>query len=108
MQTTLDRVQVEILEMMKESNPDVYIFHFPHIGTGVCVAIKQTGLDTAKFAVTIASLSETLYRYDVAEYTVLNRWENMETLPCGMGANWSENKINRLGEKARRIARAIM
>jgi hypothetical protein len=105
LQTTLDRVQTSLLELLREDYKDVNIFHFPHIG--ICVAIKQTGVDTAKFAVSIASVSETLYRYDVAEYVVLRRWEDMETLPCNISGNWSESTINRLGYKAKSIARAI-
>lgn len=105
LQTTLDRVQTSLLEFLREDYKDVNIFHFPNIG--ICVAIKQTGVDTAKFAVSIASVSETLYRYDVAEYVVLRRWEDMETLPCNISGYWSENTINRLGYKAKSIAQAI-
>ena len=105
LQTTLNRAQVNMLEMLREDYHNVNIFHFPNMG--ICVAIKQTGIETAKFAVSIASVEETLYRYDVAEYVVLRRWENMETMPCVISGNWSENTINRLGHKAKSIARAI-
>ena len=107
-QTRLDKLQRELLDMMKEDNSKVEIFHFPSVGCGVCVAIKQTGIDTAKFAVSLSSPEENTYRYDVAEYVVLNRWENMEVLPCFVGAIMGpENRRNVLGRRAYDIAVAL-
>ncbi len=104
-QTVLNETEQEILQDMKLDYSDVSIFHFPLLG--VCVGIKQTGIDTGKFAVSVASVEESLYRYDVAEYLVLDRWSSMQVLPCNIGGHWSETIINRLGAKARDIAKAI-
>lgn len=104
-QTVLNDAELDILQDMRADYPDVVIFHFPMLG--VCVGIKQTGIDIGKFAVSLASVEESLYRYDVAEYLVLGRWESMQVLPCNIGGHWSENIVNRLGAKARDIAKAI-
>ena len=108
MQTRLDKAQVELLDMMREDNSKVEIFHFPSVGCGVCVAIKQTGIDTAKFSVSMSSPEENTYRYDVAEYVALNRWEGGEVLPCFVGAIMGpENRRNVLGKRAYQIANAL-
>ncbi|NDD26610.1 MAG: hypothetical protein EB103_07110 [Actinobacteria bacterium] len=104
-QTVLNDTELDILQDMRADYSDVVIFHFPQVG--VCVGIKQTGVDTGKFALSLASVEESLYRYDVAEYLVLDRWASMQVLPCNIGGHWSENIVNRLGAKARDIAKAI-
>ena len=106
-QTRLDSQQTELLNMMLEDNSGVSIFHFPTVGTGICVVIKQTGIETAKFAVSIASPEERVYRYDVAEYNALTRWEGGEVMPCNIQPTYRESMVTILGQKAYDIAEAI-
>lgn len=106
-QTRLDSQQTEILELMREYITGVSVFHFPTVGTGICVIIKQTGIDTAKFAVSIASCEERVYRYDVAEYVAFTRWDNEMVMPCNIYHSGFETPINTLGKKAYDIACAL-
>ena len=106
-QTRLTESQTRDLELLEQSFPEVLIFHFPEIGTGVCVGIKITGVGNAQFAVSIASETEILYRYDVAEYHVLHRFNWGETLPMQFSSNWKEKDFNTLGDSARNIAHSI-
>lgn len=109
-QTRLDMDQMEILQDMQKQyqQEGVKVYHFPTLGTGVCVAIKQTGIETAKFAVSIASCEESVYRYDVAEYVVFGRWDSLEVLPCNIEPWTGENARDTLGEKAYDIATALV
>lgn len=107
-QTRLNSDQAELLDMMLEDNPVVSIFHFPTVGTGICVVIKQTGIETAKFAVSIASSEERVYRYDVAEYNALTRWESGIVLPCNIRQTWPRESMHTLlGQKAYDIASTL-
>lgn len=106
-QTYLTEHQCRHLEYMGKKFQDVLIFHFPEIGTGVCVGIRITGMGNAQFAVSIASETESLYRYDVAEYHILLRFVNFVTLPMQFSGNWKENNVNILGDAARQIAHSI-
>lgn len=107
-QTRLDQYQKQLLEYLWEDYKDVFLFHFPTVGTGVCVAIKQTGIDTAKFAVSIASPEERVYRYDVAEYVALNRWAEDMVMPCSIPTRYfGESASTILGQKAFDIATAV-
>lgn len=108
-QTRLTMDQMEILQDMQKQyeQEGVKVFHFPTLGTGVCVAIKQTGIDTAKFAISIASCEESVYRYDVAEYVVFGRWDSLEVLPCNIKTWTGEYPRDILGEKAYVIALAV-
>ena len=107
-QTRLTENQSLHLEILEMEFHDVLIFHFPEIGTGVCVGIKITGVGNAQFAVSIASETETLYRYDVAEYHVLRRFSNDMVLPMQFSSNWKEKDFNTLGDCARSIAHSIV
>ena len=107
-QTKLNEGESQVLEYLREDYKDVSLFHFPTVGTGVCVAIKQTGFDTAKFAVSIASCEERVYRYDVAEYVALNRWALDTVLPCTIPTRYFGESISTiLGQKAYDIAQAV-
>lgn len=106
-QTRLDSDQAELLNMMLEDNSGVSIFHFPTVGSGICVVIKQTGVETAKFAVSIASPEEMVYRYDVAEYNALTRWESGIVMPCNLYPRHRESMYTILGQKAYDIASAL-
>lgn len=107
-QTKLNEYQLQALKYLREDYKDVSLFHFITVGTGVCVAIKQTGVETAKFAVSIASCEEKVYRYDVAEYVALRRWEEDMVLPCNTAAGYSRESISTiLGQKAYDIAQAV-
>jgi len=107
-QTRLTEYRTRYLEVLEQAFPDVFIYHFPEIGTGVCVGIKITGIGNAEFAVSIASETEILYRYDVAEYHVLRRFSNDMVLPMQYSRDWKENTFNTLGECARSIAHSIV
>lgn len=106
-QTYLTERQAKHLEFLEWKFPEVLIFHFPEIGTGVCVGIRVTGVGNAQFAVSIASETESLYRYDVAEYYVLRRFANDMVLPMQFSRNWKEKDFNTLGDAARSIAHSI-
>lgn len=107
-QTHLTKDQTQFLEFLERRFNDVLVFHFPEIGTGVCVGIKITGMGNAQFAVSIASETETFYRYDVAEYHVLNRFYNFATMPMQYSRNWKEKDFNTLGDCAMSIALSIV
>jgi hypothetical protein len=107
-QTHLDTRQSKWLDFLQKEFSDVLVYHFPEIGTGVCVGIKVTGVGNAQFAVSIASEEEILYRYDVAEYYVLNRFYNLATLPMQFSSSWKEKDFNTLGDCARGIAHSIV
>lgn len=106
-QTHLTKDQTRWLEFLERALPEILIFHFPEIGTGVCVGIKITGVGNAHFAVSIASETESLYRYDVAEYHVLNKFHTLTTMPMQFSGNWKEKDFNILGDCARGIAHSI-
>jgi hypothetical protein len=107
-QTRLTKDQTRYFEFLEQEFFDVLMYHFPEIGTGVCVGIKVTGIGNAQFAVSIASETEILYRYDVAEYHVLRRFSNDMVLPLQFSSNWKENDFNTLGDTARGIAHSIV
>lgn len=107
-QTYLTEYQTRYLELLEQEFSNVLIYHFPEIGTGVCVGIKITGIGNAEFAVSIASETEILYRYDVAEFHVLRRFSNDMVLPMQYSRNWKEKDFNTLGDCARNIAHSIV
>lgn len=106
-QTYLTEFQSRQMEFFQQEFYDVFMYHFPETGTGVCVGIRVTGIGNAQFAVSIASETENLYRYDVAQYHVLRRFANDMVLPMQFSGNWKETDFNILGECALQIARSI-
>lgn len=82
------------LKEFKADNKGIEFYSFPEIG--VTVGIERTGNTMGRFAVSIASDTETKFRRKVGEFNTAVRFMNYEVLPVWIGSRDMENVAHSL------------